>query len=51
MPASGAKNIGGVHFSAGSIVLPLVNLSGNITSAQLINPRGEKHLLPGSEAK
>lgn len=51
MPVNSAKNIGGVHFGVGSIVLPLVNPSGMITGAQLINNRGEKRLLPGSHLK
>ncbi|CNI64134.1 putative prophage DNA primase [Yersinia intermedia] len=51
MPANSAKNIGGVHFNVGSMVLPLVDLSGNTTGALLINRRGEKRLLPGSRIK
>lgn len=51
MPANSAKNISGVHFNAGSMVLPLVDLSDKTTGALLINSGGEKRLLPGSRIK
>lgn len=51
MPANSAKNIGEVHFNVGSMVLPLVDLSDKTTGALLINPGGEKRLLPGSRIK
>lgn len=42
-------NLAGITFSTGSLLLPLTDISGNITGGQLINPDGDKSLLPGSQ--
>ncbi|HHJ4567753.1 TPA: DUF927 domain-containing protein [Citrobacter farmeri] len=42
-------NLAGITFSSGSLLLPLTDISGNITGGQLINPDGDKSLLPGSQ--
>ncbi|EOK4167901.1 primase-helicase zinc-binding domain-containing protein, partial [Escherichia coli] len=38
-------NLAGITFSSGSLLLPLTDISGNITGGQLINPDGDKSLL------
>lgn len=43
--------IAGVVFNAGSLVLTLHRVSGEMTGAQLINNHGEKRLLLGSQLK
>ncbi|MFB1882656.1 alkaline-shock protein, partial [Salmonella enterica subsp. enterica] len=42
-------NLAGITFCSGSLLLPLTDISGNITGGQLINPDGDKSLLPGSQ--
>ncbi|EJJ1126596.1 toprim domain-containing protein [Escherichia coli] len=42
-------NLAGMTFSAGSLLLPLTDIAGTITGGQLINPDGDKSLLPGSQ--
>jgi len=41
--------IAGTFFSAGSLLLPLIDSDGDITGGQLISPEGDKSLLPGSQ--
>ncbi|WP_085445499.1 DUF927 domain-containing protein [Escherichia coli] len=42
-------SVAGITFPPGSLMLPVMNLDGNITGIQLINPQGEKALMPGSK--
>lgn len=42
-------SMAGMSFGAGSILLPLTDIAGNITGGQLISPEGEKCLLQGSQ--
>lgn len=42
-------SMAGMSFCAGSILLPLTDIAGNITGGQLISPEGEKCLLQGSQ--
>ncbi|HBB8935540.1 DUF927 domain-containing protein [Escherichia coli] len=42
-------NVAGITFPVGSLALPVMNLDGSITGIQLINPQGEKALMPGSK--
>jgi len=42
-------SMAGMSFGAGSILLPLMDIAGNITGGQLISPEGEKCLLQGSQ--
>lgn len=38
-----------MSFPAGSLLLPLTDITGNVTGGQLINSDGDKSLLPGSQ--
>ncbi len=42
-------NLAGMTFPAGSLLLPLTDITGKITGGQLISPDGDKSLLPGSQ--
>lgn len=42
-------SMAGMSFGAGSVLLPLTDIAGNITGGQLISPEGEKCLLQGSQ--
>lgn len=42
-------DIAGTSFGAGSLLLALNDMAGNVTGGQLINPQGDKSLLPGSQ--
>jgi len=42
-------SMAGMSFSAGSVLLPLTDIAGNITGGQLISLEGEKCLLQGSQ--
>lgn len=42
-------NLAGMSFPAGSLLLPLTDIAGNITGGQLVNADGDKSLLPGSQ--
>ncbi|MDV5583905.1 DUF927 domain-containing protein [Enterobacter hormaechei] len=44
-----AINLAGMTFPAGSLLLPLTDITGNVTGGQLINSDGDKSLLPGSQ--
>jgi len=46
-----AKKSGGIDFPPGSLLLPLLNIEGVITGAQLVSPLGDKRLLPGTFQK
>lgn len=49
MPLIGQeKQSGGVAFPAGSLLLPLTDVDGQVTGAQLISPLGDKRLLAHS---
>ncbi|HEI6722444.1 TPA: DUF927 domain-containing protein, partial [Yersinia enterocolitica] len=45
------KKSGGIDFPPGSLVLPLTDISGTVTGAQLVSPLGDKRLLPGTVLK
>ncbi|EOC1067933.1 DUF927 domain-containing protein [Cronobacter malonaticus] len=42
-------SVAGLTFAPGSLLLPLMDMAGNITGGQLISPDGEKCLLPCSQ--
>ncbi len=46
-----SRTIGGFHFGAGTLVLPLRDTGMRLTGAQFIHPGGKKYLLPGSLLK
>ncbi|MEI4919405.1 toprim domain-containing protein, partial [Klebsiella pneumoniae] len=46
-----SRTICGVHFGAGTLVLPIRNTGAQLTGAQFIHPGGKKYLLPGSHLK
>lgn len=41
--------VAGTSFAAGSLLLPLTDIDGDITGGQLINVEGDKNLLAGSQ--
>jgi len=45
------RNVGGIAFEAGSLVLALTNIEGTVTGAQIISPLGDKRLLAGTVQK
>ena len=45
------RKVGGLTFPTGTLFLPLLDIQGNETGAQLISPLGDKRLLAGSTMK
>ncbi|HDF2329016.1 TPA: AAA family ATPase [Morganella morganii] len=51
LTAQQTLKISDITFGESSLLLTLNNTAGDLTGAQLINPAGEKRLLPGSQLK